>query len=333
MQPRLSGPGFFIVATPALSWPVEKKQSVPGWMIWLCGLLFWFLPIGAGAANYSTTEIINATNSVRVGHQLPTLQVNEQLQAAATAKAQDMIARQYFNHYDPDGQAPWKWLTASGYMFTEAGENLAFDFIDGQDVVPAWLRSATHRANILSSKYTDVGVAVIDGALNGSPTIIVVQFFGRQTAAAAVVKKSTVSPPSPTPTSVPVKVAVKSPALNSDSANMLTPPSVPRPKPAIPSLVRGQVAPPNLTFTYELPSVLTANSLLTLRTSRVEGLRTSWQPAPIPPPATSSPATSLPALIFAALIGEGSVVGAYGLLRKQKLEVIHNLNQAHGATG
>jgi len=324
IRPQFSGPEIFIFPETSLTLPSEKNRPMRSWFVWLCGLLLWLVPTGVGAATYNTAEIINATNSVRTEYHRPALRVDSRLQSAALAKAQDMIARQYFSHQDPAGQAPWRWLTAAGYSFTEAGENLAFDFIDGQDVVPAWLRSATHRANILNQKFIDVGVAVVDGTLNGSPTIIVVQLFGRQTAVNAPEVESLTSQSPPPPPSAPVKAAGKTQPLAATTPNKKTLPIMTPAALTVPSLVHGRVPQPNLTFTYKLPDFLTSSSLLSKRYSRVAGLQTSWTaPVTIQAPDSSRP-NPLPAMVFTALIGEGSVLGVYGLMRKQKAGVIHS---------
>lgn len=49
---------------------------------------------------------------------------------------------------------------------------------DPDSVVKAWMNSPTHRENLLSSRYQDIGIAVIDGSLGGRETTLVVQMFG-----------------------------------------------------------------------------------------------------------------------------------------------------------
>jgi len=47
--------------------------------------------------------------------------------------------------------------------FTYAGENLAVDFSDSQDVTTAWLNSPEHRANIMDTHFTQFGIAIATG--------------------------------------------------------------------------------------------------------------------------------------------------------------------------
>ena len=55
---------------------------------------------------------------------------------------------------------------------------MAKDFSSADAIVTAWMNSPTHKANLLSGKYKDIGIAVVDGRLNGSDTTLVVQMFG-----------------------------------------------------------------------------------------------------------------------------------------------------------
>ena len=93
-------------------------------------------------------------------------------------KANDMAANGYFAHVGPGGKTPWQWISASGYQYQYAGENLAVRFIDSKDVVGAWMESPTHRANIVKPVYTQIGVGVAEGMYEGQPATYVVQYFG-----------------------------------------------------------------------------------------------------------------------------------------------------------
>ena len=42
-------------------------------------------------------------------------------------------------------------------------ENIAAGYPTAEDVVSGWMNSPGHRANILSPKYTEVGVGVVNG--------------------------------------------------------------------------------------------------------------------------------------------------------------------------
>jgi hypothetical protein len=130
------------------------------------------------ASNIPTEEIIKLTNEKRSNASINKLRVNTLLSSAARAKGEHMLKNGYWAHIAPDGTEPWKFFTDVGYRYRYAGENLARDFTNPVSVVDAWMASPSHRENLLSTKYSDIGVAVVEGNLNGVDTTIVVQLFG-----------------------------------------------------------------------------------------------------------------------------------------------------------
>lgn len=129
--------------------------------------------------------IVSLTNEERAELAVPALAESAVLAAAAQAKADDMAARGYFAHYTPEGRSPWYWLDQAGYAYQRAGENLAVNFSDSEDVVDAWMRSPTHRANIAKGTYSEIGVAMARGEFEGKRAVFVVQFFGTPKAGTA----------------------------------------------------------------------------------------------------------------------------------------------------
>lgn len=121
---------------------------------------------------------ISLTNEERIDHGLTPLQSNRTLEKAALAKANDMLENQYFDHISPTGTTPWVFIKESGYRYNYAGENLAIDFSNLEDTHQAWMKSPTHRANILEPHYRDIGIATITGEFQGRTTTITVQMFG-----------------------------------------------------------------------------------------------------------------------------------------------------------
>jgi hypothetical protein len=131
------------------------------------------------ASNITPNEVIDRTNEERVKQGLGTVTFNENLSQAALAKAQDMINDQYWAHVAPDGKEPWAFMKEANYEYQVAGENLARDFGTTPDMMAAWMASPTHRANIVNPKYTEIGIAVVDGVFQGYETTLVVQMFGK----------------------------------------------------------------------------------------------------------------------------------------------------------
>jgi uncharacterized protein YkwD len=143
------------------------------------------------ASQISPTEVIRLTNVKRQSTGLNPVNVDPQLNQAAARKAADMFARDYWAHVSPVGTQPWTFISDSGYVYRYAGENLARDFSDPNSVVEAWMNSPSHRENLLSARYSDIGVAVVDGTLDGRETTLVVQMFGTRLAANPSVNAAT----------------------------------------------------------------------------------------------------------------------------------------------
>jgi uncharacterized protein YkwD len=122
--------------------------------------------------------LVDLANGDRAKSNLHTLRMNPVLVAAAQAKANDMAAKSYFSHVSPEGVDPWHWFKKAGYAFDYAGENLAIDFSDSVDVEKAWMNSPSHRDNILSPNFTEIGIATAQGTYQGRSTTFVVQVFG-----------------------------------------------------------------------------------------------------------------------------------------------------------
>lgn len=125
-------------------------------------------------------ELVNLTNKERQGQSLNLLTINSALNQAAQQKAADMIAHNYWAHTSPAGLTPWTFFKNVNYRYLYAGENLARDFFDSDAVVTAWMNSPTHKDNILSSRYRETGIAVVQDMFQGQETTLVVQLFGTQ---------------------------------------------------------------------------------------------------------------------------------------------------------
>ena len=143
------------------------------------------------------------TNDARAENDLPTLSQNPLLAEAARLKAEDMAREGYFAHTSPDGVTPWSWLAQVGYRYAAAGENLAVNFFDSEDVAEAWMNSPSHRANIVRSDFTEIGVGIAKGTYQGRNTIFVAQFFGKPLTAFAAPAEAEPALPTPTPTPTP----------------------------------------------------------------------------------------------------------------------------------
>jgi hypothetical protein len=130
------------------------------------------------ASEINAENVIKYVNEARDKAGLPGLTVNEKLTEAAEAKVNDMVVHSYFAHTSPAGLTPWHWFELKGYDYKYAGENLAINFTTAEAQQSAWMKSPTHRKNILNANYKEIGVAVAAGEVNGTMGIIAVQEFG-----------------------------------------------------------------------------------------------------------------------------------------------------------
>jgi uncharacterized protein YkwD len=131
-------------------------------------------PASAARETLTVEQVLMQANADRSRLGLPALKLDHTLNLAAFAKAEDMLTNKYFAHVSPEGVKPWHWFKAMGYTYSHAGENLAIGFDDSSDLERSWMESPKHRANILSSDYSDMGVAIV--YKNGQQ--MVVQLFG-----------------------------------------------------------------------------------------------------------------------------------------------------------
>lgn len=104
-------------------------------------------------------EVFVLLNHERKAVGLPELQMDTTLNAAAYARAKELV--QSFSHTRPNGTASYEILNESAYQYSwwTAGENIA----GGQDssavVMADWMNSPGHKANILDKDYDSVGIA------------------------------------------------------------------------------------------------------------------------------------------------------------------------------
>jgi hypothetical protein len=142
------------------------------------------------SSSITVEQVVAQTNEQRKQQGLKPLVLDSRLSAAALAKAQDMLDNQYWAHTSPAGKQPWDFMKAANYRYRVAGENLARDFHQTTDMVKAWMASPTHKANIVNDQYQEIGVAVVNGELEGFETTLVVQMFGAPVAQTASIDQS-----------------------------------------------------------------------------------------------------------------------------------------------
>lgn len=112
------------------------------------------------SSNNTTFEqqVLELTNQERAKNGLRPLKANAELNYAADKYAEEMSQRRVLSHTGPDGSKPWDRAEAVGYEAQMMGENIAAGQRTPEQVVQDWMNSSGHRANILRSQYTDIGV-------------------------------------------------------------------------------------------------------------------------------------------------------------------------------
>jgi hypothetical protein len=152
----------------------------------------------AYATSMSIGGLLSDTNSSRAANGVASLSLNNQLNAAAQASADDMAARNYWSHNTPEGSPPWIWVANQGYSYQKLGQNLATGFADEQSTTDGWMNSPPHRENLLDPTFTQVGFGFANNpnytAAGGGPMTIIVAFYGAPQVLAAATPES-VQPP------------------------------------------------------------------------------------------------------------------------------------------
>jgi len=103
-------------------------------------------------------DVVKAHNRVRADAKLPALAVSNKLQEAARLHAQDMAAHDKMTHKGSDGSSSIDRITAQGYSYRRAGENVAAGRFTIDGLMKGWMDSPPHKRNILGS-FSQIGVA------------------------------------------------------------------------------------------------------------------------------------------------------------------------------
>jgi len=152
----------------------------------------------AYATNISSDSLLSATNFQRTSNKRAVLTYNIQLSKAAQAKANDMVARNYWSHITPDGNEPWIFVDQTGYKYQKAGENLAYGFMDSNSTVNGWMNSSSHRANLLDESFSEVGFGFSNSPnfqSDGPETVVVAMYGKPQSQANSNIQSSITSAP------------------------------------------------------------------------------------------------------------------------------------------
>ncbi|MFD5714931.1 sigma-70 family RNA polymerase sigma factor [Streptomyces pharetrae] len=121
-------------------------------------------PPAQPAPTGTVAQVVALVNEERAAAGCAPLTEDPQLNQAAQGHSEDMAARGFFDHTNPDGADPGRRTTAAGYAWSTYGENIARGQQTPEAVMESWMNSPGHRANILNCSFEDIGVGVHDGS-------------------------------------------------------------------------------------------------------------------------------------------------------------------------
>lgn len=108
-------------------------------------------------------QVVRLVNQKRAAAGLKPLTHNWELSRVARYKSMDMRDKRYFSHTSPTYGSPFNMMKNFGIHYRSAGENIAQGQATPQAVVNAWMNSPGHRANIMSTQFTEIGVGYAAG--------------------------------------------------------------------------------------------------------------------------------------------------------------------------
>jgi uncharacterized protein YkwD len=134
-------------------------------------------------------QVLGAVNQVRVQHGLVPLKLSSALSAAALQHANEMAHDGYFSHDSANGSSFWKrvqrYYASNGFGFWSVGENLLWSSpdVDATGAIKMWMESPEHRANLLTPRWREIGLAAVHqaaarGSFHGLDVTIVAADFG-----------------------------------------------------------------------------------------------------------------------------------------------------------
>ncbi len=121
-------------------------------------------PQAQPAPTGAVAQVVALVNKERAAAGCGPVTEDPQLDEAAQGHSDDMAARGFFDHTNPDGDGPGERITAAGYRWSTYGENIAKGQQTPQAVMGSWMNSPGHRANILNCAFKNIGVGVHDGS-------------------------------------------------------------------------------------------------------------------------------------------------------------------------
>ncbi|PCC68550.1 Cysteine-rich secretory protein family protein [Nannocystis exedens] len=94
---------------------------------------------------------------------VPPVTAQAQLRCAARNHSKDMGVNNFFSHTGSNGSTFTQRITAAGYVWKAAGENIAAGYSTAAQVVNGWMASTGHCNNIMNGNYKHLGIGYYYG--------------------------------------------------------------------------------------------------------------------------------------------------------------------------
>ena len=143
-----------------------KKRALAIILALFCLISTMALPVSAASDGYvditiygtqdyeEINEVYRLVNEARAAEGLPALTIDPYLVACAMQRAAELSV--YYSHTRPNGTT---YLSVADSLYGPyVGENIAMGYPSAADVMTGWMNSEGHRANILKSSYTSIGI-------------------------------------------------------------------------------------------------------------------------------------------------------------------------------
>lgn len=135
------------------------KNSSKFFKKFLIGMLFFVLAGVSFADNTDyRSEILRLVNIERKNANLPPLIEDKRLDTLAEKKANIMAREENLSHTAGGYKSFSDIVKEAGILYWNVGENIARNWRTPEEVMKAWMNSQGHRTNILSEKFTLIGI-------------------------------------------------------------------------------------------------------------------------------------------------------------------------------
>ena len=143
--------------------PATDRMVIPNRRLTADEIAQWIEEYDAqGGPNAFELEVLRLVNEERAQAGVNPLSMNMSMMMAARFKSQSMVDLGYFSHTSPVyGQ--FNNIAQVLFNIDVWAENLAMGQRSPETVVNSWMTSPGHRANILNTRYTEIGIGYFEG--------------------------------------------------------------------------------------------------------------------------------------------------------------------------